>query len=178
MSGFTHEPPGGGSPDWYTPPHLFDALGIEFDLDPCAPNLPDADWIPAHQRYSLPADGLSLPWEGRIWLNPPYAAETAKWLGKLQTHGDGVALVFARTDTAWGQSALRIADAVCFIEGRLNFVPSAEFIAANGTTSSAGSPSMLLAFGKDCADAVLQADLGVSFSGATARRQLSLAPPE
>lgn len=81
--GFTHEPPAGGSPDWYTPPWLFARLALRFDLDPCSPALPVAPWIPAAARYSLPQDGLRLPWVGRVWLNPPYAAETGAWVGKL-----------------------------------------------------------------------------------------------
>jgi hypothetical protein len=48
--------------DWYTPPEIFTALGLEFDLDPCAPPRPAASWIPANVRYSLPQDGLALPW--------------------------------------------------------------------------------------------------------------------
>ncbi len=32
-----HEPCVGASDDWYTPPFIFDALGLVFDLDPCSP---------------------------------------------------------------------------------------------------------------------------------------------
>jgi len=35
--GFTHESARNESVDWYTPPELFDALGLTFDLDPCSP---------------------------------------------------------------------------------------------------------------------------------------------
>ncbi len=87
--GLHHEPPSGGSCEWYTPPWVFAALGLTFDLDPCAPALPLAEWIPARRRYSLPDDGLALPWEGRVWLNPPYAQHTARWVGKLAEHGRG-----------------------------------------------------------------------------------------
>lgn len=121
--GFTHEPPGGGIPDWYTPPSLFTTLGLDFDLDPCAPAWPAAAWIPATRRYSLPVDGLSQPWEGRVWLNPPYAGETARWVGRLAEHGDGISLTFTRTDTPWWQAAVDRATLVCFIAGRVEFVP-------------------------------------------------------
>jgi hypothetical protein len=46
--------------DWYTPDSIFSALGITFDLDPCAPPLPAATWIPAAYRISLPNDGLAV----------------------------------------------------------------------------------------------------------------------
>lgn len=160
--GFTHEPPAGGSEDWYTPPAVFGALGLRFDLDPCAPPLPAADWLPVERRISLPDDGLGSTWNGRVWLNPPYARETGKWLGKLCEHGDGVALVFARTDVPWFQSALELAGAVCFIRGRINFVAPVARLASNGTTSNAGAPSVLIGFGDVCAEAVARCGLGVT----------------
>jgi DNA (cytosine-5)-methyltransferase 1 len=122
-AGFVHEPPAGGSPEWYTPPEVFGALGIEFDLDPCAPPLPRAHWIPARRRISLPDDGMQAPWSGRVWLNPPYAVETARWVSRLAEHGDGISLTFTRTDTPWWQRALGMADAVCFVAGRVEFIP-------------------------------------------------------
>jgi hypothetical protein len=33
-----HEPCIGLSSDWFTPPEIFAALGLEFDLDPCSPD--------------------------------------------------------------------------------------------------------------------------------------------
>lgn len=169
--GFTHEPSAGGSPDWYTPPHLFTALGLQFDLDPCAPRLPIAPWIPATQRYSLPQDGYTLPWAGSVWLNPPYATETARWVGKLAEHGNGIALTFTRTDTPWWQSAVDRATIVCFIAGRLEFVPGDPTFRRR---SRSGAPSCLIAFGDRCAQAVRSSGLGVC-AEIRGRRQLELA---
>lgn len=164
MSGFTHEPPAGGSPEWYTPPHIFGALGLEFDLDPCAPPLPKASWLPVRERYSPPVDGFALPWRGRVWLNPPYATETARWVGRLAEHGNGIALVFARTDTPWFQGAVELAHLVCFPAGRVEFVPGHP----RASRSRAGAPSALLAFGDDCAAALARSDLGVCLVAETA----------
>lgn len=48
-----------------------------------------------------PFTGLLMPWDGRIWLNPPYHRRTiSAWLGRMAAHGRGTALIFARTDTA------------------------------------------------------------------------------
>jgi hypothetical protein len=176
-AGFGHEPPAGGSCEWYTPPEIFRALGLPFALDPCAPPWPRADWIPAARRYSPPDDGLELPWFGRVWLNPPYARETARWVARLAEHGDGIALVFARTDTAWWQAAIAGAHAVCFIAGRVNFIPSdPRFRSSNGTPSSAGAPSCLLAYGDDCAGALIRSGLGACLvaEDACVRAQLEL----
>ncbi len=32
-------------------------------------------------------------------LNPPYGEQTERWLAKLAKHGNGIALVYARTET-------------------------------------------------------------------------------
>lgn len=88
-----HESPTARTTTWLTPRHILDPLG-HFDLDPCAA----AGWTTAEYHYILPTDGLRESWHGRVWCNPPYGAEAWRWLNKLADHGDGIALVFARTD--------------------------------------------------------------------------------
>ena len=52
-----------------TPPDILTALG-PFALDPCA--APDPrPWDTATVHYTLPQNGLALPWTGRVFLNPP-----------------------------------------------------------------------------------------------------------
>lgn len=149
----------GDSIEWYTPPGIFDALGLTFDLDPCAPSggLP---WIPARRFYSIDHDGLSQPWAGRVWLNPPYGPKTSVWMRRLAAHGDGIALVFARTETAWWHETVKASHAVCFIAGRLTFVD--EDRQPGGF--NAGSPSALVGYGQECAEAIAAAHLGMTFA--------------
>lgn len=126
---------------WLTPPHIIAALGA-FDLDPCS--CVDQPWRTAEKQYTIFDDGLTQPWHGRVWLNPPYGAATGKWLARLAAHGNGIALVFARTETrAWFDHVWPHASAVRFIQGRLNF----HF--PNGTRSptNSGAPSALIAYG-------------------------------
>lgn len=151
----------GSSAEWWTPPHIFEALELNFDLDPCAPP-GGVPWIPAKRSFSIHDNGLAQPWEGRVFLNPPYGRETAKWVGRLAEHGNGIALVFVRTDAAWAQSALRAADVVCFIAGRLSFKDGSGQQARKGHNAANGS--MLLAYGPECTEAVLGCGLGVAFS--------------
>lgn len=140
-----HQSPRAGTDVWLTPPHVIDALGgaSMFDLDPCAAP-PPRPWDTAKAHFDQHDNGLMRPWSGRIWLNPPYG-ETGKWLTRLADHGDGVALIFARTETemffecVWGR-----ASAILFLFGRLNFCRP------NGTRAKAnsGAPSVLVAYGE------------------------------
>ena len=123
---------------WLTPLPLVRSLG-DFDLDPCAfPN-----HHTAHRLITLPRNGLVEPWNGRVFLNPPYGKETVRWLEKLYSHGDGIALVFARTDTTWFQRHFELASATKFLSGRIKFLNS-NF----ETSSNAGTGSALLAYGR------------------------------
>lgn len=143
---------------WLTPPHILEALG-EFDLDPCAAPDPKP-WLTARNYYTLPLDGLALPWFDRVWLNPPYSREAAKWLRKLADHGTGTALVFARTETSWFvESVWERATAVLFLHGRLHFHH------ADGTraVANAGAPSCLVAYGEKDADILSECGLAGTF---------------
>lgn len=154
-----HEPVEGATDEWWTPAHVFEAIGLEFDLDPCAPALPSAPWIPARRRYSKPDDGLAQPWEGRVFLNPPYGREAGKWMERLADHGHGIALVFSRTDVKWWHAAVPRATAVCFIRGRLTFIAGA----GQSAPGNSGGPSALIAYGDDCARAIADSGLGITY---------------
>ena len=153
--GFTHESFVNNSVEWYTPPELFDALGLVFDLDPCSPGQ-GLTHVPAHKVYTEADDGLVQPWHGMVFVNPPYGTQTGKWMDKLADHGNGVALVFARPDTAWAQRAIRAADITCFIRGRVRFYQGDKHT-LGGTP---GSGSMLLGYGDKAVEAITNAGLG------------------
>lgn len=143
---------------WLTPPEILGALG-RFDLDPCAAPEP-RPWPTADRHIALPDDGLAAPWAGRVWLNPPYSREAAKWLAKLADHGNGIALVFARTETAWFvDSAWRRADAILFLHGRVHFHRADGVRAA----ANAGAPSCLIAYGASNATALRESGIKGSY---------------
>ena len=84
---FSHD-----SLDYYTPQWVIDAArevmgGIDPDPASCeAANT----WIMANRYYTIDQDGLSLPWYGRVWLNPPYNFTNGKsnqdaWSYRLAT---------------------------------------------------------------------------------------------
>lgn len=139
-------PPVGATVEWYTPPSLFDAMGLRFDLDPASPGADHVPWVPARKHFTIADDGLILPWHGQVWLNPPYDRELDTWLSKLAEHGTGMALVYSRTETMWWQHAAHRADAVLFLAKRVWFVNG-----ETGRESRSQQGSCLMAYGVLCA---------------------------
>lgn len=152
-----HTRPIAGATDvWLTPPEILNALG-PFDLDPCAPEV--RPWDTAARHYWI--DGLSLPWSGRIWLNPPYS-DYAPWVTRLADHGSGIAILFARTETvAFDKFVWQRADALLFIRGRLHF-HRPDGVRAKGNAGGPG-PSVLVAYGNANADALKRSGIGGAF---------------
>lgn len=159
MKGFSHESTSLSVPvEWYTPPEIFEALNIEFDLDPCSPPAElDLGIVPTRKKISFPNNGLDVEWSGRVWLNPPYGKQTPVWLRKLAMHGNGVALVFSRTDTAWFNEAVDKCNGVVFMTKRVKFI-NAKTGERSGTP---GAGSCLIAYGGECWEAVRSSGLGI-----------------
>lgn len=129
----------GAPTTWLTPPHIIEALG-PFDLDPCG----YPGWATADRLICLPEDGLAAEWSGRVWLNPPYDAGTWAWLDKLAAHGQGTALVFARTETAgFVEQVWNKASGLLFLHGRLHF----HHADGRRARANSGGPSVLVAYG-------------------------------
>lgn len=149
----SHTKPNNGETNtWLTPPHVVAALG-GFDLDPCAA----VGWETARRHIIWPEDGLSARWEGRVWLNPPYGDVTEHWLRRIADHGNGTALVFARTETAaWHRFIWPRAHAVLFFAGRLHF----HYPDGTRAKANAGGPSALIAYSE--ADAAVLASCGLA----------------
>jgi hypothetical protein len=109
--GFGFENPfQGKTNNWLTPPALLERLGT-FDLDPCGcARMP---WLTATTTYFLPEhDGLTEPWHGRVWCNPPYGPNVGEWAKRMAEHQNGIMLIFARTETStWQKDIFPFADA-------------------------------------------------------------------
>jgi hypothetical protein len=166
--GFAHDRTT-GKEDWLTPPEIIRALG-QFDLDPCSPI--QRPWDTATRHYTLHENGLLKEWSGRVWLNPPYGNETDKWMRRLANHGNGIALIFARTETGtffpWVWDC---ATAIMFLRGRICF-----YTKEGKKAGPAGAPSCLIAYGSENAATLARSEivgklLVLPNDGAMPRRQ-------
>ena len=127
--------------NWATPQDFFDKLNAEFhfDLDVCADEINHK----CDKYYTKEQDGLTMPWKGIVWCNPPYGREIGQWVRKaLFASVDGatvVMLIPARTDTKWFHDYIYKRDNVeiRFVKGRLKF---------GNSKNSAPFPSMVVVF--------------------------------
>lgn len=137
--------------DLYTPPEIFEALGVTFDLDVCAPSggLP---WIPAARSIDEAENGLAIEWVGRVWMNPPYSNPTP-WIDKWLDHRNGFALVpFSRANwfvKLWDSEAVGWATHLIW------------FVNSEGKRKCIFMPTALWAIGETNITALKMSGLGV-----------------
>jgi phage N-6-adenine-methyltransferase len=130
LGGGAHVGQATGENEWYTPAEYVAAARLVMggvDLDPASTPAANAV-VRAQHFYSAEDNSLSLPWYGRIWLNPPYAQplieDFCEHLVDEYAAGHTIAacvLVNNATETAWFQTLLEYAAAVCFPRGRIRF---------------------------------------------------------
>lgn len=128
--------------EWETPQDFFDELNREFcfTLDACA----RPENAKCESYYTPEQDGLSQPWPGRVWCNPPYGREISRWLNKaaeeIRRSADVIVMLIpARTDTRWFHEYVynKPVVEIRFVKGRLKF---------GGAEYNAPFPSMIVIF--------------------------------
>ena len=147
-----HEQCVGATDEWYTPPHVFDALGCRFDTDVASPGRDVTPWIPASEFITKA--NAERCWCGFVWMNPPFGGRNAldPWLDRFFRYGDGIALVPDRTSAPWWQKHAPRADLALFI------APKLKFIGADGRPgTSPAQGTTLLASGARGAEALERA---------------------
>lgn len=144
--------------EWYTPSWLFHALRVEFDLDPCSPGAPPSS-VPAKRHLTKAENGLTAEWHGSVWLNPPFSGKRP-WYERLVQHGNGIALMPARTETHDLQTYMNAAQALLFLRGRIYFErghrPGAN---GNGAVTTPPFGIVLCAYGEQMAEALMKSSL-------------------
>ena len=138
------------SDDYYTPPYIFEALGLTFDLDVSAPKN-GISWLPAATHYSIEDDGLTSPWFGKVWMNPPYSKPTP-WIDRFIDHKNGICLVPA-SKSRWFKNVWEAADSALLMPYNLKFVRGNGFAQIQFQT-------MMFAMGEECDRALRQSGLG------------------
>ena len=131
-----HEQPG-RTDEWYTPLHVFEAMGVRFDLDVSAPRIECPAYAWCDNAYT--SDSLTRGWWGFVWMNPPFGKRMGlvPWLEKFFAHGNGVALVPDRTSCPWWQDYAPRADLALAVREKIKFIPGPGVKAsspAQGTT--------------------------------------------
>lgn len=123
-----------------TDPALFARLNerFRFTLDAAATHAN----AKCERYYTLEDDGLTMPWAGRVWCNPPYS-QIGKWVEKAWEESDRCELIVMllpanRPEQGWWQDLVEpwrdkgYGLHTEFIRGRQRFVmPGAEEIGPN-----------------------------------------------
>ncbi len=120
--------------EYYTPSEYLQAarevLG-SIDLDPASCKAAQAN-VCATKFYTKEDDGLSLPWAGRVWLNPPYSKTNGRsnqemWSTRLSTEyangnvTEAILLVKSALGYKWFEALWRD-HWVCLAQTRLSFI--------------------------------------------------------
>ena len=119
-----------GDQEWYTPLEYVEAarrvMGA-IDLDPASNAIANAV-VGAARFYSAADDGLVQPWQGRVWMNPPYGRGIiGRFTAKLVAHHlagevtEACVLVNNATETGWFQELGIASAALCLPRRRVKF---------------------------------------------------------
>jgi ParB family chromosome partitioning protein len=114
--------------DYYTPEFIIDRVHAfmgDIDLDPASHPVANRS-VRARQFFTKADNGLTKPWGGRVWLNPPFS-HYRDWTAKIHRELDRGKIdelcLWSQTNQLTArhfQSLLRYASAMVIIRGRFS----------------------------------------------------------
>jgi hypothetical protein len=139
-----------GDQESYTPEKYIESARLvmgSIDMDP-ASNEMAQETVKATIYCTKEDNGLDKPWNGNIFLNPPYSHPDIKYfvdklLSELKPKQQAILLTNNNTDTNFFHDAAKQAAAICFTKGRINFLK------ADGSTSSPTNGQVFFYFGEN-----------------------------
>lgn len=130
-----------------TPLWLIEAIEVFYggviQLDPCASS-DQGHWF-AEQNYPKKVNGLHCAWFGKVYANPPFGRVLDQWIRKAETERrfcEGIVMLHPAFTgrKIWQDVIWRVANAICFLRGRLIF---------QGSKTGAAFNSQLTYYGND-----------------------------
>ncbi len=126
------------SDDYWTPKWIFDTMGVEFDLDvACPPNGPAH--TPTTNYYTKQDDGLTSPWYGNVFMNPPFS-KPQPWIMRFLEHANGIGICVA-SKSRWFDHLWQHVDGIVFLPSNLKYE------SPNEKNGSIFMPSVIFACG-------------------------------
>lgn len=115
---------------WGTPESVLapirDFFGGQIDLDPCSN---ENSLVGALNTFNAAQDGLSKPWIGKVFVNPPYSCgQLIKWTKKCYISSlnplmcEVILLIPVATSTVYWQTFVTQANQILFYNKRIRFV--------------------------------------------------------
>ena len=137
--------------DWYTPQFIFDALGVQFDIDVCSPE-GGTGIVPAKRFFTIEDDALVQDWDGFVWMNPPYSKPTP-FVDKFIAHKNGICLV-PMSKAKWFHNLWNDADVMIPMPVNLKFVRP------DGAKMQIQYNTLLVGIGQKAIAAMIRSNLG------------------
>jgi hypothetical protein len=106
--------------EMFTPPWIFEKLGVSFDLDVASSNN-EYIVVPARDKYTIEDDALSQDWHGLVWMNPPFSGVTP-WVDKWLDHGNGFCLVPLSSNGKWVNKLWESDAKLVYLPANMSFI--------------------------------------------------------
>lgn len=134
-----------------TPQYIIDALGVKFDLDPCAGENTNIGNVNLWDGRG--ENGLEVEWYGTAFVNPPFSQKEL-WIDKVIDHANkgkpAILLLPERGSAPWFGKLATACDKYFVMGKKINFV---------GGPSSNNVGSVLFIFGEDALRRVKESGL-------------------